>query len=53
MENEKQFEVENVKNLAKSTLLPYEPPRIVTRTDDELLEVMGPAHGYSPGPIGP
>lgn len=31
------------KNAATKKLLPYTPPKIVTRTDDDLLNAIGPA----------
>ena len=35
----------------KRKRLPYKPPLIVTRTDDELLNMMGPALAFETGAI--
>ncbi|MCP4104510.1 MAG: hypothetical protein GY749_03080 [Desulfobacteraceae bacterium] len=40
-----------IRNSEETKILPkYEPPRIITYTEEEILEQVGPAQACSPSP---
>jgi hypothetical protein len=38
------------KRMEKKIILKYEPPKIITYSEDDILEEMGPAQACSPSP---